>query len=312
MNNGWTYRDRVASAAAGQTLLNYYTQRYRHSSRADWQQRIEAGQITIDGKPSRADQGLYAGQSLAYHRPPWEEPKVPLDFTVLYEDEDLMAIAKPAGLPVLPGGGFLEHTLLHQLQVRYPNRSLSPIHRLGRGTSGVMLIARSPMAKSDLSRQMRRSTLDATQPSSLTKTYRALIGPSDLPETFVLTAPIGKVPYPVIGAIYAAAPHGKPAYSEGRVLRREAIQTLLEITIHTGRPHQIRIHLAAAGYPLVNDPLYAPGGCPYPVTKPHDTIPMPGDGGYWLHAYRLRFIHPRTQKPLAILCPPPPALTISC
>ncbi|MEL6381042.1 MAG: RluA family pseudouridine synthase [Cyanobacteria bacterium J06626_18] len=308
MNKGWTYRDRVPLTAAGQTLLDYYTQRYQHSSREDWQQRIEAGQITVEGKPSRPDQGLSVGQSLAYHRLPWQEPEVPLDFAVLYEDEDLMAIAKPAGLPVLPGGGFLEHTLLYQLQVRYPDTPPSPIHRLGRGTSGVMVLARSPAAKSDLSRQMRRSTLDPTRPPLLTKTYRALVGPSDLPATFVLTTPIGKVPYPVIGSIYAATPNGKPAYSEGRVLRRDATQTLLEVTIHTGRPHQIRIHLAAAGYPLVNDPLYAPGGLPYPVKSPLGELPMPGDCGYWLHAYRLQFIHPRTRKPLEILCPPPPIL----
>ena len=305
MNKGWTYRDRVPLAAVGQTLLDYYTQRYGHSSRTDWQQRIEAGQITVDGEPGWAEEYLCVGQSLAYHRLPWQEPEVPLAFAVLYEDEDVIAIAKPAGLPVLPGGGFLEHTLLHQLQVRYPDKSPSPIHRLGRGTSGVMLLARSSTAKSDLSRQMRRSTLDATQSPSLTKTYRALVGPSDLPATFVLTTPIGRVPYPVIGSVYAATPNGKAAYSEGRVLCRNATQTLLEITIHTGRPHQIRIHLAAAGYPLLNDPLYAPGGLPYPVKNPHGELPMPGDCGYWLHACRLRFMHPRTKELLDIGCPPP-------
>jgi 23S rRNA pseudouridine1911/1915/1917 synthase len=142
----------------------------------------------------------------------------------------------------------------------------------------------------------------------LQKTYRALIGPSDLPDSFVLTMPIGQVPYPVLGTVHAATPLGKPASSEGRVLRREATQTLLEVSIHTGRPHQIRIHLAAAVYPLLGDPLYAPGGLPYPVADDQVEVPTPGDCGYLLHAYRIRFCHPRTGSPLEICCPPPPPL----
>ena len=104
MNQGWIYRDRISPAAAGQTLLDFYTQRYRHSSRTAWQQRIEAGQVTVDEGLGRADQPLQPGQQLAYHRPPWQEPAVPLAFAVLYEDDDFLAIAKPSGLPVLPGG----------------------------------------------------------------------------------------------------------------------------------------------------------------------------------------------------------------
>lgn len=308
MNQGWTYRDRVSPHAGGQTLLDYYTQRYRHSSREEWQQRIEAGLVTVEGTPGYPEQRLCPGQYLAYHRPPWREPDVPLDFAVLYDDADLMAIAKPSGLPVLPGGGFLTHTLLHQIQCHYPSNPPIPVHRLGRGTSGVMLLARSPLAKSELSRQFRTSTQGIPTTGSLQKTYRALIGPSPLPDTFVLTTPIGPVPYPVLGTVYAATPQGKPACSEGRVIHRDATHTLLEVTIRTGRPHQIRIHLAAAGYPLLGDSLYAPGGLPYPRFPHQATLTAPGDCGYWLHAYRLRFIHPRTQEPMTLSCRPPAIL----
>lgn len=308
MNQGWTYYDRVTPASVGQTLLDYYTRQYQHSSRCEWQKRIETGQVTVNGEPSHPNQRLSLGQSLAYHRPPWQEPDVPLDFAVLYQDDDLIAIAKPAGLPVLPGGGFLEHTLLHQLQLRYPDATPTPVHRLGRGTSGVIVLARSALAKSELSAQMRQSTVNVARPSVLTKTYRALINPNDLPATFVLTTPIGKVPYPVLGSVYAATPNGKAAHTEGRVLSRDESHTLVEMTIRTGRPHQIRIHLAAAGYPLVNDPLYAPGGLPYPVTDLDRKVPVPGDCGYWLHAHRLRFLHPRTGMPMEFVCAPPDIL----
>ena len=309
MNQGWTYRDRVPAPAAAATLLDFYAQRYQHSSRAEWRQRIAQGQITVAGQPGHPEQRLAAGQSLAYHRDPWQEPDVPLDFEILYEDADLLAIAKPSGLPVLPGGQFLDHTLLHQLQRRYPPAPPSPVHRLGRGTSGIMLLARSPLAKADLSQQFRSPRSAEPAPAHMQKTYRALIGPGELPDTLEMTTPIGPVPYPVLGTVQAANPAGKWAYSQGRIRQRRPSATLVEVDILTGRPHQIRIHLAAAGYPLLGDPLYAPGGLPYPVTDLAH-LPVPSDLGYWLHAYQLRFTHPRTRQPLTLTCPPPPCLEI--
>lgn len=308
MNQGWTYQEQVKKADAGLTLLDYYTNRYRHSSREEWQERIAAGQVLLDGRPALESTLLHPGQKLTYHRPPWEEPEVPLHFEVLYEDSDLLVVAKPSGLPVLPGGGFLEHTLLWQLQRCYPDETPVPIHRLGRGTSGLMLLARSQLAKSHLSRQMRESTAEAHS-KSIRKTYRALIGPCDLPKRFILTTPIGKVPHPVLGYVYGATSDGLPAYSEVQVLKRNPESTLLEVTIRTGRPHQIRIHLAAAGYPLLGDPLYEAGGVPRPVAAMTEKLPVPGDCGYWLHAYQLCFIHPKLEKTMAFQCLPPPALT---
>lgn len=303
MNNGWIYRERVDASGVGQTVLDYYTQRYRHSSRADWLQRIQAGQITLDQAPATPEKILTLAQQLAYHRLPWCEPDVSLDIRKIYEDDDLWAVSKPAGLPVLPGSGFLNHTLLKQWQYRYPYECPVPIHRLGRGTSGLMLIARSHQARSVLSQQLRDR--------QIIKVYRALVGQWDLGDRLTITQPIGKIAHPTLGYVYGAASQGQVAHSECRMLGSRGETTLLEVTITTGRPHQIRIHLASVGYPLLGDPLYRAGGdCVLPKTI-GDRAPVPGDCGYHLHAHRLLFRHPTMGNTLELECEPPARLCLT-
>jgi 23S rRNA pseudouridine1911/1915/1917 synthase len=310
MNQGWIYRDRVGMGDGGLTVLEFYTRRYAHSNQAEWKSRIEGGEVLLNGVTAETETPLQAGQTLAYHRPPWQEPAVPLAFEVLYEDGDLLVVAKPSGLPVLPGGGFLDNTLLHQLRQKYPQETPIPIHRLGRGTSGLILLARSPLAKSNLSQQMRKSTaaggplVHSHRP--IHKVYRALVSAGKMTDRFSINQPIGKIAHKQLGYIFGAAADGQFARSDVQVLRRDPDATLVEVTIFTGRPHQIRIHLATAGFPLVGDPLYVAGGIPRPFSEDDETKqPVPGDCGYALHAYRLVFTHPRTQESMQFLCPPP-------
>jgi 23S rRNA pseudouridine1911/1915/1917 synthase len=129
-----------------------------------------------------------------------------------------------------------------------------------------------------------------------------------------VTQAIGKIPHPTLGYIYGATPTGLFAHSECQVLQRNAETTLLEVTILTGRPHQIRIHLAAVGHPLVGDPLYGVGGTPLqlnpdPLNSDQTDKPVvPGDCGYYLHAYHLTFTHPKTGEPISQICPVPTPL----
>jgi len=291
LNHGHTYVERVDARDEGRTLLDHLRGRYGHSSEAEWRGRIEAVLVLVDGVIAPADRLLARGQRVAWMRPPWEEPEAPLAFAVLFEDEDLVAVAKPSGLPTNPGGGFLEHTLLHLVRQRYPGPS--PAHRLGRGTSGLVLFGRTEAAN--------RALGEALRERQAVKIYRALVEGYPAQDVFTVDTPIGPVPHAALGSVHAASPAGKAARSHAKVLERREAASLVEVRIETGRPHQIRIHMAACGHPLAGDPLYGPGGVPKEGA-------LPGDLGYLLHAYRLTFPHPRTGIQVDLRCEPPPVL----
>ena len=145
LNQGFEYRERIDDNHAGSSVLDYLARRYRHSSMDQWRQRMGRGLILLDGAPASAGSLLNAGQLLVWRRPPWDEPEGPLCYAVLHRDRTLLAVAKPSGLPTVPAGGFLLHTLFTLVRTVYPEAT--PLHRLGRGTSGVVLFARSSEAR---------------------------------------------------------------------------------------------------------------------------------------------------------------------
>jgi 23S rRNA pseudouridine1911/1915/1917 synthase len=292
MNAGFEYREQVGAEAAGRTVLDHLATRHPHSTPAVWRARIETGEVLVDERTAAPAAILRPGEWLAWRRPPWEEPEVPLAFAVLFRDESLLAVAKPRGLPTVPNGGFLEHTLLHVVRARFPGAV--PMHRLGRGTSGLVLFATTPGARQSVSAAWRTGRVE--------KTYRALVSGVPARTEFTVDAPIGLVHHPRLGALHAAVAGGKTALSHARVLAVRDGNALVEVTIPTGRPHQIRIHMAAAGHPLVGDPLYVAGGGPSPDGG------LPGDPGYRLHAHRLRLPHPVTGDWLELECAPPSEL----
>ena len=295
-NNGFLHRERIAPAEAGRTVLAHLSLRHARATEQQWLDRITSGQVRLEKELTTGNAILQAGQCLTWARPPWVEPEVPMATAVLYEDQDLLAVAKPSGLPTLPGGGeFLEHTLLALVRQRHPEAS--PMHRLGRGTSGLVLFARTSLA--------RQLVQVAFREHALRKHYVTLCSGHPALDLFSVTTPIGEVPHPLLKGLHAASASGRPSASDVRVLERREEATLVAVEIHTGRPHQIRIHLAAAGHPLVGDPLYGPGGLPLP-----DTHALPGDLGYLLHAERLEFPHPRTGATVRIHCQPPPLLRL--
>jgi 23S rRNA pseudouridine1911/1915/1917 synthase len=300
-NRGFSYPDRVSPPDEGTTVAAFYSLRYPHFTKAEWRQRIEAGQILLNGLPASPVDVLTRGDSLLYHRLPWEEPDAPTDFASLFEDDDVLVLAKPSGLPVLPGGLFLENTLLHLVRERYGPNS-SPLHRLGRGTSGAILFTRN--------RPAARSLAKAMAERRIVKVYLALASGSGMPEAFTVDAPIGPVPHLLPATVNAYRADGRPSLSHVRVVRRlpEENAAVLEVTIPTGRPHQIRIHLSYAGYPLVGDPLYRIGGIPRAGGVDEGLTTTPGATGYLLHSWKIRFPHPAKPEDVEVVCPPPAPL----
>jgi 23S rRNA pseudouridine1911/1915/1917 synthase len=298
-NNGYRYPDRILEKDEGVSVAAFYTVHYTHSAEEIWRQRIQAGQVLLNGRTASPDELLTRGDRLIYHRLPWEEPGAPTGFGTLFEDDDVLVLAKPSGLPVLPGGMFLENTLLYLVRQRYGS-GCSPLHRLGRGTSGAILFTRNPRAA--------RLLAAAMYERRILKVYLALASGTMMPDTFTVDASIGPVPYRRPSTLHAYRPDGRPSISHVRVIRRlpGENEALLEVTIPTGRPHQIRIHLSYAGFPLVGDPLYQSGGIPRAGAGDDEWAATPGETGYLLHSWKIRFPHPSRDEDVEVVCPPPP------
>jgi 23S rRNA pseudouridine1911/1915/1917 synthase len=283
LNRGYAYTTMISSRYHGQTLLSHLASLYPHSSPKAWQQKLNNGEVTLNDVIATGSESVAAGQTLVWNRPPWIEPDAPQHFDVLFDDPHLLAVNKPSGLPTLPGGGFLENTLLRLVQKQTPNAN--PVHRLGRATTGIVLFAKTPQAAANLFANWNTTRVQ--------KIYRALAQNIAQQDAYEILTPIGLVPHQLIGQVWAANPSGKPSKSLARVISRSASNTksagttTFEVSLHSGRPHQIRIHLASIGHPLVGDPMYGLAG------QPLENLPgLPGDGGYLLHAQFLKFHHP--------------------
>ena len=279
LNDGWTYRDRVPRADAGTLVSDWLADRYRHSDAVVWQQRIAAGELDWNEARLTGDRALKGGETLSWRRPPWLEEAIPDQWETIHDDGDLLVINKPSGLPVMPGGGFLRHTLTALLEPT----GARPVHRLGRFTSGLQVCARTPHTRALLSKQFRPD-------GGCRKVYQAWsqrVRGLEVGQCLTVSSDVVERPHPLLGWIWGPEPLDDApirkrlsAHSELELLERTAEGDHLQVTITTGRPHQIRIHLAQLGSPLLGDPLYL-------LHREIQATATPGDGGYRLHAWRL-------------------------
>jgi 23S rRNA pseudouridine1911/1915/1917 synthase len=282
---------------AGQRLDHALHARFPAFSRSRLQDWIKRGRVLVNGAAVRPSRALRAGDCVDVEPaelPPLRAEPEAIPLRVLYEDEDLVAIDKPAGMVVHAGAGVHAGTLVNALLGRFQSLSalggdLRPgiVHRLDRFTSGVILVAKNDSAHRALAALFAGRQVE--------KTYLALVHGNVQADSGRIEKPIARDPRHRT-RMTARLGRGRAAWSEYQVLRRFAGHTFLEVRIGTGRTHQIRVHLSSIGHPVAGDRLY---GAPAAgeTHAPH--------GRFFLHAHRIRFPHPRTGQPVSIESPLP-------
>ena len=280
---------------AGQRLDHFLQLQCPDYSRSRLQAWIKEGRVLINGRPHRPSRSLREGDLIEVNPAPLAPlsatpEDIPL--TVLYEDNDMVAIDKPAGMVVHAGAGVRSGTLVNALLHRFASLSttagdLRPgiVHRLDRYTSGVLLVAKTDAAHRSLAEQFAGRRVR--------KVYTALVHGVVKADHGRIEKPIARDPNARV-RMTARLPQGRHAWSEYRVLQRFDKFTLLEVLIGTGRTHQIRVHLSSIGHPVVGDRLYG--------------APAQALGRYFLHAARISFEQPSTGQAIEVSSPLPPEL----
>ncbi len=265
-------------------------------SRASVQRLIKDGAVTVNGRPSKPSYRVQTGDEIVVHVP-IEPPEqvlpedIPLD--IVYEDDVLLVIDKPAGMVVHPGAGHSSGTLVNAVLAHCPHIAdvggadrAGLVHRLDKDTSGLILVAKDDATHAALQRQFKRHRV--------AKTYLALVEDQVQPHEGVIEAPIGRDKRQ--RKKMAVVRRGREARTTYHVIEVFASHTLLEVHPHTGRTHQVRVHLAWLGYPIVGDAVY--GRRRQRLLKSR----------HFLHAARLRITHPATGEEIAFEAPLPPKL----
>lgn len=285
---------------AGRRLDHFLTSALPDHSRARIQQWVEEGRVLLDGKPVKASYKLRGGETVTVEpasSKPLEAFPEDIPLTVLYEDDAVVAIDKPAGLVVHAGAGHGSGTLVNALLHRFGGLSgvggpLRPgiVHRLDKGTSGVLLVAKTDQAHVALANQFASRTVE--------KVYWALVQGTTEGDSGRMHSSIARDPARR-QRMTDRLGSGREAYTRWRVMQRFARFTLLEVTIGTGRTHQIRVHLSSMGHPIAGDTLYGAA----------KRIPgMPALERPWLHARQITFTTPAGGERVTVASPVPTEL----
>lgn len=287
----------VEPVSAGARLDRWLSERLPDLSRARLQALIRGGLVRVDGAVLKAAHRLRGGERIEVEIPPPPDETLapePVPLSIVYEDDHVLVVDKPAGMVVHPGAGRSLGTLAAAVLAHAPAiagvggpRRPGIVHRLDKDTSGLLVMAKTAAAYDDLVTQLAARTV--------TRRYLAVVHGRVRANESVVDAPIGRHPSDRVKMAIRPAGRGKRAVTRYRVLERFAHFTLLDVRLETGRTHQIRVHLASLGHPVVGDDVYG---------KPRLHSPVSIEG-YALHATALAFMHPAFRKVIECTAPLP-------
>lgn len=285
----------VAPEEAGVRIDRYLSDQCQDISRSYLQKLLKEQSVLVEEKPVKTNYKVNAGDRISLTLPEIREPEImpeeiPLD--IVYEDKDIILINKPKGMVVHPAAGHYSGTLVNGLMSHCRNELsgingvMRPgiVHRIDMDTTGVLIVCKNDMAHNSISEQLKEH--------SITRKYAAIVHGVLKEDEGTINAPIGRHPVDR-KKMSINEKNGREAVTHYRVLERYRQFTYIECQLETGRTHQIRVHMASIGHPLLGDSVYGPTKCPFRLT------------GQTLHAGVLGIIHPRTGEYIEFTAPLP-------
>ncbi|MSS07364.1 MULTISPECIES: RluA family pseudouridine synthase [Clostridia] len=285
----------VAPEDAGVRIDRYLSDQCQDISRSYLQKLLKEESVLVEEKPVKSNYKVNTGERISLTLPEIREPEIvpediPLD--IIYEDKDIILINKPKGMVVHPAAGHYSGTLVNGLmshcrsELSGINGVMRPgiVHRIDMDTTGVLIVCKNDMAHNSISQQLKEH--------SITRRYAAIVHGVLKDDEGTINAPIGRHPIDR-KKMSINEKNGRDAITHYRVLERFRQYTYIECQLETGRTHQIRVHMASTGHPLLGDSVYGPAKCPFRLN------------GQTLHAGVLGIIHPRTGEYMEFSAPLP-------
>ena len=279
--------------------LDAYLAEYTDYSRSHIKKLILDGEVTVNGSPKKPSFALSVDDEICFNQPKprivkIEPVNIPLD--ILYEDDDILIVNKPKGMVVHPANGHMDDTLVNAIMYHCKdslsgiNGELRPgiVHRIDRDTTGALVVCKNDNAHVFIAAQIAEH--------SVNRLYRGIVSGGSLDDSGTIQGAIGRDPRDR-KRMAINEKNGKPAVTHYKVLSHEGEYSYVEFRLETGRTHQIRVHMASIGHPLLGDEVYGPKKCPYKLS------------GQCLHAMTLGFIHPTTKEFVEFFAPLPEYFT---